>query len=216
MAALRQRARLLRLHVGPSRQEAAVHGPGVRPDLANGIATPTCRGGCSTIRPHQGLKRLIGDLNAFYRARPALHARDCEPEGFRWIVVNDADQSVLALLRFGAEGDAPVAVIVNFTPVVRRDYRIGLPKAGRWREAINTDAAEYGGSGVGNLGGVVAEAHALARPAGLGAARRCRRWRLCSWNGGRRRLISLDAKPQNPSSIRYEPGALREPGSVGR
>jgi 1,4-alpha-glucan branching enzyme len=111
--------------------------------------------------PHQGLKRLIGDLNAFYRSRPAMHARDCEPEGFRWIVVNDFDQSVLSFLRFGAAGDPPVAVISNFTPVVRRDYRIGLPAAGRWAEAINTDAKEYWGSGVGNLGGVVAEARPL-------------------------------------------------------
>jgi 1,4-alpha-glucan branching enzyme len=109
--------------------------------------------------PHEGLKRLIGDLNAFYRSRAAMHVRDCEPDGFRWIVVNDSDQSVLAFLRLGGEGDAPVAVISNFTPVVRRQYRIGLPKAGRWVEAINSDAKEYWGSGVGNLGGVVAEAH---------------------------------------------------------
>ena len=96
--------------------------------------------------PHQGLKALVGDLNRLYRNAPALHARDCEPEGFRWIVVNDYENSVLAFLRFGAEGDSPVAVISNFTPVVRRDYRIGLPAIGHWKEAINTDARDYWGS----------------------------------------------------------------------
>jgi 1,4-alpha-glucan branching enzyme len=120
--------------------------------------------------PHQGLKRLIGDLNALYRSRPALYARDCEPAGFRWIVVNDSDQSVIAFLRLGADGDPPVAVISNFTPVVRRNYRVGLPHAGRWAEALNTDATEYWGSGVGNLGGVLAEAqpaHGLPASASL-------------------------------------------------
>jgi len=107
--------------------------------------------------PHQGLSRLVGDLNAFYRSRPSFHVRDCEPEGFRWIVVNDYENSVLAFLRFGAEGDPPIAVVSNFTPVVRRDYRIGLPAIGHWKEAINTDARDYWGSGVGNFGAVRAE-----------------------------------------------------------
>ena len=111
--------------------------------------------------PHQGLLRLVTDLNAFYRDHPAFYARDCEPEGFRWIVVNDYEQSVVAFLRFGAEGDPPVAVVTNFTPVVRRDYRIGLPAIGHWAEAINTDAKEYWGSGIGNLGGVRAERRSL-------------------------------------------------------
>jgi 1,4-alpha-glucan branching enzyme len=111
--------------------------------------------------PHQGVQKLIRDLNGLYRSRPSLHVRDCEPEGFRWIVVNDEDQSVIAFLRFGAEGDPPIAVVCNFTPVVRRDYRIGLPAIGFWAEAINTDAQEYWGSGVGNLGGVRAERHSL-------------------------------------------------------
>ena len=111
--------------------------------------------------PHQGLQKLVRDLNAFYRSRPAFHVRDCEPEGFRWIVLDDADQSVIAFLRFGAEGDPPIAVVCNFTPVIRRDYRIGLPAIGFWAEAINTDALDYWGSGVGNLGGVRAERHSL-------------------------------------------------------
>ncbi len=111
--------------------------------------------------PHQGLQRLVRDLNAFYRAHPAFYVRDCEPEGFRWIVVNDEDQSVISFLRFGGEGDRPIAVVCNFTPVVRRDYRIGLPTIGNWTEAINTDAREYWGSGVGNMGGVRAERQSL-------------------------------------------------------
>jgi 1,4-alpha-glucan branching enzyme len=111
--------------------------------------------------PHQGLQKLVRDLNLFYRSRPALYARDCEAEGFRWIVVNDNSQSVFAFLRTGAEGDPPVAIVCNFTPEVRNDYRIGLPHTGRWKEALNTDASYYGGSNVGNLGVVKAERRPL-------------------------------------------------------
>ncbi|HLW91210.1 MAG TPA: 1,4-alpha-glucan branching protein GlgB [Roseiarcus sp.] len=107
--------------------------------------------------PHRGLQAFIRDLNAAYRNLPALHARDCESEGFRWIVVNDDAQSVIAFLRTGGEGDAPVAAVCNFTPVPRLGYRIGLPHAGHWREALNSDAGFYGGSNMGNLGGVLAE-----------------------------------------------------------
>jgi len=111
--------------------------------------------------PHQGLHKLVRDLNAFYRSRPALHARDCEAEGFRWIVVNDSSQSVFAFLRMGAEGDRVVAIVCNFTPEVRTGYRIGLPSVGRWVETLNTDAAIYGGSNVGNFGVVKAERRPL-------------------------------------------------------
>jgi 1,4-alpha-glucan branching enzyme len=106
---------------------------------------------------HQGVRAAVRDLNHLYRDTPALHARDCEGEGFRWVVVDDAAQSVFAWLRFGAEGDSPVAVVCNFTPVPRTDYRIGLPRAGRWREVFNSDALAYGGSGMGNLGEIRAE-----------------------------------------------------------
>ena len=112
-------------------------------------------------KPHQGMKALIGDLNALYRGTPALHARDCEAEGFAWIVVDDEAQSVIAFLRKGGEGDKPMAVVSNFTPHGRDGYRIGLPLAGRWREALNTDATRYGGANVGNLGGIVAQAKPL-------------------------------------------------------
>jgi 1,4-alpha-glucan branching enzyme len=107
--------------------------------------------------PHQGVQALIRDLNHFYRQTPALHVRDCEPEGFRWIVVNDDSQSVLAFLRRGAQNDPPVAIVCNFTPVPRLNYRVGLPYEGHWREALNSDSAAYGGSNMGNFGGVNAE-----------------------------------------------------------
>ena len=103
-----------------------------------------------------GLRRLVRDLNTLYRERPALHVRDCEAEGFRWIVGDDADQSVFAWLRHGQAGDADVAVICNFTPVERDAYQIGLPQAGQWREVLNSDAALYGGGNRGNLGGITA------------------------------------------------------------
>jgi 1,4-alpha-glucan branching enzyme len=105
---------------------------------------------------HSGLSAVVGTLNRLYRETPALHARDCETEGFRWIVADDAGQSVLAWLRLGGPEDAPVAVVSNFTPVPRIGYRIGLPQAGTWREIFNSDAGDYGGSGMGNLGAVTA------------------------------------------------------------
>lgn len=106
---------------------------------------------------HAGLQMLVRDLNLLYQAQPALHAKDADAAGFQWIR-NDADQSILAWLRMGDAGDPPVAVICNMTPVPRHGFRLGLPLAGAWSEAINTDASIYGGSGQGNLGGVQAEA----------------------------------------------------------
>ncbi|HRK23372.1 MAG TPA: 1,4-alpha-glucan branching protein GlgB [Beijerinckiaceae bacterium] len=115
--------------------------------------------------PHDGLRALVRDLNRLYSATPALHARDCEPEGFEWLVVDDAARSVTAWLRRDGTGGM-VAVISNFTPVPRDGYVLALPKAGRWIERINTDAALYGGSGLGNLGAVKAVAKPLhGRPA---------------------------------------------------
>ena len=107
--------------------------------------------------PHRGLKAFVRDLNAAYRAHEALYARDCEAEGFQWIVVDDANSSVFAFARFGADRSRPIVVVSNFTPVPREAYRIGLPRAGRWREILNSDAAAYNGSGLGNLGAVCAE-----------------------------------------------------------
>ncbi|TNC50697.1 1,4-alpha-glucan branching protein GlgB [Rubellimicrobium rubrum] len=106
---------------------------------------------------HRGIQRLVRDLNTLYRATPALHARDCDPEGFAWIEGGDAENSVFAWIRRGFETDAPCVVVSNFTPVERRDHRIGLPEGGRWREVMNTDAVLYDGGGRGNMGGVTAE-----------------------------------------------------------
>ncbi|RWP34634.1 1,4-alpha-glucan branching protein GlgB [Mesorhizobium sp.] len=108
---------------------------------------------------HRGVWQTVRDLNYLYRSRPALHARDCEPEGFSWLIVDDSANSVFAWLR-SAPGGAPVAVISNFTPVPRDNYRVPLPMAGRWREIINTDASDYGGSGKGNGGAVEARKEA--------------------------------------------------------
>ncbi|HWO19065.1 MAG TPA: 1,4-alpha-glucan branching protein GlgB [Kofleriaceae bacterium] len=106
---------------------------------------------------HGGISRWVGDLNAAYRAHPALHRGDCEEQGFRWMQPDDRDQSVIAFARFGAETDPPVVVAANFTPVPRESYRIAVPRPGFWREILCSDAALYEGSGFGNYGGVHAE-----------------------------------------------------------
>jgi 1,4-alpha-glucan branching enzyme len=154
-------------------------------------------------KDHEGLRRLVRDLNAFYVRHPALYEIDDRPEGFAWIDANDAIQSVVSFIRFAAPKPAPLAeapeppagpepetetkgkdallplqslslpsarsskpkkkgahviFVGNFTPVPRYEYRIGVPRMCRYIEAINTDAVDYGGSGVGNLGAVEAEA----------------------------------------------------------
>ncbi|BDG74442.1 1,4-alpha-glucan branching protein GlgB [Roseomonas fluvialis] len=106
--------------------------------------------------PHRGVQDLVRRLNTLHRAHPALHARDCEPEGFRWIDADDAAHSMFSWLRFDGAGGPPVAVICNFTPVPRGGWRIGLPAAGTWRVLLNTDAAGLGGSGAGSMTDVVA------------------------------------------------------------
>jgi len=116
--------------------------------------------------PHQGVQSLIRELNHLHRTLPALHARDTEMEGFCWVDANDAAHSVFSWLRFDGTGGPPVAVICNFTPVPREGVLVGLPRAGIWREALNTDAKEFGGSGQGNLGVVTAtDVPALGQPA---------------------------------------------------
>jgi len=106
---------------------------------------------------HRGVQLLVRDLNGVYAATPALHARDADPAGFRWVVLDDSDQSVFAWLRFGAQDDAPVLVVSNFTPVPRHGYRVGVPRGGRWQEVLNSDAEVYGGSNLGNGGNVLAQ-----------------------------------------------------------
>jgi 1,4-alpha-glucan branching enzyme len=105
---------------------------------------------------HEGVRTLVRDLNHLYRATPALHARDCEGEGFEWLIADDAINSVFAWLR-KAPGAAPVAVVVNMTPALRDGYSLPLPHDGQWREILNSDAGGYGGSGAGNMGMATAE-----------------------------------------------------------
>ncbi|MFO1115473.1 MAG: 1,4-alpha-glucan branching protein GlgB [Beijerinckiaceae bacterium] len=102
---------------------------------------------------HAGLVALLRDLNRIYREEGALHRLDAEGDGFEWIVVDDADNSVFVWMRKGAGDDRPIVVALNMTPEPRMAYRIGVPQAGFWKELLNTDAAIYGGSNMGNLGG---------------------------------------------------------------
>jgi len=105
---------------------------------------------------HAGTHKWVGDLNRFYRSAPGLHELDSEWAGFEWIDCNDADASIVSLLRKGRADDSAVVVVCNFTPVPRRNYRIGVPSGGVWRERLNSDARDYGGSGIGNMGAVEA------------------------------------------------------------
>ena len=103
--------------------------------------------------PHAGLRRWVTELNRLYRSEPALHELDCHPAGFEWIDCHDAASSVVSVIRKGKSTDDIVLVACNFTPVPRHNYRVGAPRAGFWREILNSDARDYGGSGQGNLGG---------------------------------------------------------------
>jgi 1,4-alpha-glucan branching enzyme len=103
---------------------------------------------------HRGVQTLLRDLNRLYRDRPALHRRDAVPGGFRWVIGDDTANSVYAFLREGDDGDAPVLVVCNMTPVPRAGYAIGVPRPGYWQELLNSDAGAYGGSNMGNGGGV--------------------------------------------------------------
>ncbi|MGH6945550.1 MAG: 1,4-alpha-glucan branching enzyme, partial [Geminicoccaceae bacterium] len=106
---------------------------------------------------HHGVQALVRDLNHVYRELPALHQRDSEADGFEWLELHDSQQSVLSCLRRGTDPSRVVVVICNFTPVPRQGYRVGVPLPGWYRERINTDGALYGGSNMGNGGGVMAE-----------------------------------------------------------
>jgi 1,4-alpha-glucan branching enzyme len=104
---------------------------------------------------HGGVQRLIGDLNRLYAAERALHARDTEPDGFRWAIGDDSANSVFAYERQAPDGRS-VLVVVNMTPVVRRNYRVPVSHDGVWRELLNSDSEIYGGGNVGNGGQVEA------------------------------------------------------------
>jgi 1,4-alpha-glucan branching enzyme len=107
--------------------------------------------------PHQGVQNWLRDLNRFYRSEPALHEIDFDWRGFEWIDSQDADNSVLSFIRRGRSGDDFVVCVCNFTPVPRTGYRVGVPAEGFYRERLNSDASFYGGSNLGNAGGVAAE-----------------------------------------------------------
>ncbi len=106
--------------------------------------------------PHQGMQHWVQDLNALYRKEPVLHALDFSHDGFEWIDCSDWEQSVICFLRKDAASGKPILVVCNFTPVPRKNYRVGVPAGGEWKEILNSDASPYGGSGQGNLGGVEA------------------------------------------------------------
>ncbi len=103
---------------------------------------------------HEGVRLLVRDLNRLYVQEPVLSRNDLNPHGFRWLACHDSEGSVLAFLRCDASEQSLFAVVGHFTPVIRRNYRIGVPRRGFWSEVINTNSQYYGGSGLGNHGGV--------------------------------------------------------------
>jgi 1,4-alpha-glucan branching enzyme len=103
---------------------------------------------------HRGVQELVTDLNHAYREWPALYEGDCDPSGFEWLDVHDSDQSTLSFVRKSKDGRGLAVCAFNFTPVPRHNFRLGVPARGYWREVLNTDAEKYGGSGMGNYGGV--------------------------------------------------------------
>jgi 1,4-alpha-glucan branching enzyme len=107
---------------------------------------------------HVGVQRLVRDLNRLYAAEGALHQKDADPAGFRWVIGNDRANSVFAFLRFGRDNVPPILAICNLAPVPRGNYRVGVPRSGAWREIFNSDSELYGGSNIGNAGLVLARA----------------------------------------------------------
>ncbi|MBN8760388.1 MAG: 1,4-alpha-glucan branching enzyme [Thiobacillus sp. 65-69] len=107
---------------------------------------------------HDGIRALVRDLNRLYAGEPALYAFDHDPRGFGWIDCHDADQSVLSFVRYGPPEASPIVVLLNFTPIPRRGYRIGVPAGTAWCEVLNTDSVYYGGSNLGNGKPLPAEA----------------------------------------------------------
>jgi 1,4-alpha-glucan branching enzyme len=109
------------------------------------------------LAPHAGIKHWVESLNRVYRAEPALYESDCQREGFEWIDCTDAEFSTISFLRKGRSPEDRVLIACNFTPVPRFHYRLGVPLSGYWKELLNSDATDYGGSGLGNFGGVASE-----------------------------------------------------------
>jgi 1,4-alpha-glucan branching enzyme len=106
---------------------------------------------------HRGVHGWVSDLNRAYRAEKALHQLDCDPAGFEWIDGSDSEQSMISFMRKSRGEDQIIAVVFNFTPIPRLNYRVGVPRGGYWQEILNSDSESYGGAGFGNLGGTHAE-----------------------------------------------------------
>jgi 1,4-alpha-glucan branching enzyme len=102
------------------------------------------------------VQNWVKDLNRFYRTEPAMHELDFDPHGFEWIDFHDWENSIVSFMRKGRTTDDIIVVVCNFTPVLRQNYRIGVPRGGFWREVLNSDSEYYWGSGRGNSGGVEA------------------------------------------------------------
>jgi 1,4-alpha-glucan branching enzyme len=119
---------------------------------------------------HGGLNRWVRDLSRLYRNEPAMHESDFSPDGFQWIDCNDSVHSTISLVRRQRQGGAEIVGVFNFTPVPRQNYRVGVPQGGIWKELLNSDARDYGGSGQGNLGNLEASPmpfHGLAQSLNL-------------------------------------------------
>ena len=108
---------------------------------------------------HAGIRRWVTDLNGLYRAEPSLYELDCDSAGFEWVAPDDHEQNTISFLRHSGDGEAVHLIVCNFAPIPRSGYRVGVPRGGVWIEQLNSDAAVYGGSDVGNLGRVVADRH---------------------------------------------------------
>jgi 1,4-alpha-glucan branching enzyme len=113
----------------------------------------------TALSPHQGLQKWVIDLNKIYRAEKALFYADYSSNGFQWVNADDIENSVFSFVRKSAEGDQIILAVFNCTPVTRFNFRLGVPQAGLWREILNSDAIEYGGQGLGNLGQSATEDH---------------------------------------------------------
>ena len=157
LAALRQPAPALRLHVGLSRQEAPVHG-GEFGQSREWHHDRSLDWHLLEAGPyHRALSLLVADLNRLYRREPALHQLDADAAGFSWMDCDDWAQSVISFARFAADRNDLVICVANFTPVVREGYRVGVPRPGYYAELLNTDGVCYGGTDVGNGGGIMSE-----------------------------------------------------------
>jgi 1,4-alpha-glucan branching enzyme len=106
---------------------------------------------------HAGILSWVADLNRLYRNEPAMYELDCDSAGFEWVAPDDHLQNVLSFIRRRRDGSGSMLIVCNFSPLPRAGYRVGVPVGGRWIERLNSDAETYGGSGIGNLGVVVAD-----------------------------------------------------------